>query len=144
MKKLKNKRAFIVLTIFLSILILGLFQHSKISYAQTQTQYDKESKTLILPSTFSMYEFSEALESKENISSIDISLPSSTWNLTDIQVNFTDINFNRETKVIENEADASNSIDQTNIKGISVQINITEPIILYGVYVYGIVINTIE
>ncbi len=135
MKKLIRKRTIIISVLFLSIFILGFFQNAKISKAQPQ--YNNQNKTLTAPLSFSMYEFSEELESEENATSIDISLPSSSWNLTDIQVNFTDIDFNREVIVIEDEPDDSNFINQKSIKGIAVQINITEPTILYGVYIYG-------
>jgi len=84
-----------------------------------------------------MYEFSEELESKENITSIDISLPSPSWNLTDIQINFTDIGFNREIVDIENtHSEDYENLDLTQ-PGLAVQINITDKTTLYGVQIYG-------
>lgn len=139
MKKLNKKRTIITSSLFLLIFILGFFQTAKISKASPQ--YNNENKILTVSSNFSMYEFSNEFKSNENITSIDISLPSSTWNLTDIQVNFTEIEFNREIRVIENEPDDSNFIDKSNIIGISVQMNLTDPIILYGVHIYGRAIN---
>ena len=131
---IKN-RAFIIGIFFLTIIILGLTQNTKFSYAQPQ--YDKENRILIVPSNFLITEFSEDCNSGENLTSIDLSLPSPTWNLTDIEVNFTDIEFKREIKTIEDGIDAANYIDKLTIRGLAVQINISAPTIVYGIQIYG-------
>ncbi len=51
-------------------------------------------------------------------------------------MNFTDIIYDTEIKIIEDNPDSSLSVDKT-IHCLGVQINISEPTILYGVDIYG-------
>ena len=142
MKFIKKRKSVLIFSLVFLVFVLGLFQQPKTSYAQLQ--YDNNEKTLTVPLQFLMYEFSEDTESKENITSIDISLPSSAWNLTDIQINFTDIDFNREIRDIETEETTSyRVIDKSTYSGHAVQINLTENTTIYGVQIYGKAYNPV-
>jgi len=50
---------------------------------------------------FPMFESCFTERYLKNASSIDIELPSSSWSVKDIEINFTNIKFSSETKIIE-------------------------------------------
>ena len=137
MKSLKKKNKIILMALVLSILIIGLLQKTIISHAQPQ--YNQNDETLNVSYNFPMLEFSDQIGTNDGISSINITLPSSDWNITDIDLNFTEIKLGKETKTIE-EGGSSTSyvkVDQGD-QGWGVQISITEtPTIIFGVYIYG-------
>jgi hypothetical protein len=132
---MKNKfdRKFIKITlILLSISIINVLALTQFSYAQAN------GNTLNPHSEFLITEFSEYSSYNESISSIDIPLPSNSWNITEMEMNFTDIKLGKEIKTIEDSSDGSYKMTVGNgIKGWGVQMNITEPTILFGAYVFG-------
>jgi len=134
MKKLNKKRTIIIGVLFLSIFILGFFQNAKISKAQPQY----ESGNITVNSNFLILENSDESSDKINRNSVNITLPSSTWNVTDITLNFTSIKLGKEVKPIEDQgASIDKKIVWNGKKGYGVQINITEPTTLYGVEIFG-------
>ncbi len=76
---------------------------------------------------------------KENVDAINISLPTSTWNITDIELNFTNVKLGKEIKTIEDGGSDYRIISSKpkHKSGYGVQINITEPTTLFGVYING-------
>jgi len=78
----------------------------------------------------------------ENVS-IQVDLPSETWKIQDIELNFTEINFEPEIKIIENNTSPNtfkkiyNKNPAQNLFGLAVQLEIQDPSILYGAYIYG-------
>ncbi|MFX1380409.1 MAG: hypothetical protein ACFFA4_15090 [Promethearchaeota archaeon] len=132
MKVRVQKDYFIALLLILSFLFLNLFSLVHSSYAQNNHD------TLNSYSDFRITEFSEQLSYKENLSSIDIQLPSASWNITNIEMNFTNIKLGKELKTVEDSSDGSSKITIGNgLKGWGVQLNITEPTILFGAYILG-------
>jgi len=132
----RNKKLAILTAVAISILILGMFQNIKFAHAQ-----DYEEK-ITLPQNFSIDEFSENIGRKENITSIDIDLGSSRWNVTEIELNFTNIKQEYEFKTIEDIADYTNKkLDKNFDKGFAVQLNISEKTTIYGVYINGYISN---
>ncbi|MFX1417939.1 MAG: hypothetical protein ACFE9N_03345 [Promethearchaeota archaeon] len=85
---------------------------------------------------FKMIESSTTEGYFQNASSIDVSLPSSSWNIKDVEINFTNIEFSTETKVIEENPTNNVEISKHN-DGFGVQIEIKDPIFLQGVEIYG-------
>ncbi|MFX0003909.1 MAG: hypothetical protein ACFE9C_00525 [Candidatus Hodarchaeota archaeon] len=132
MKSRFDRKLIKIILILLSISIINIIALTQFSYAQGNGH------TLNPHSEFSITEFSEYSSYNESISSIDISLPSTSWNITDIEMNFTDIKLGKEIKTIEDSSDGSYKITIGNaIKGWGVQVNITEPTILFGAYIFG-------
>jgi hypothetical protein len=84
-----------------------------------------------------MIEFSEIYGIKENSPSVLIDLPSPNWTLTDIDLNFTSIKMNSEIKIIEEEATGFETIRGNNIEILGMQMNITEPTLVYSVEIFG-------
>ncbi|MFW9968886.1 MAG: hypothetical protein ACFFDF_01715 [Candidatus Odinarchaeota archaeon] len=130
---ISKKRLYLnVFLILLSISLFSILSFAKISYAQIN------GNTLNPHSEFKIIEFSEEFINNESVSSIDIPLPSTSWNVTNIEMNITDIKLGKEIKTIEDSTDGSYKITLGNaIKGWGVQLNITEPTILFGVYILG-------
>ncbi|MFX1316157.1 MAG: hypothetical protein ACFE9T_09860, partial [Promethearchaeota archaeon] len=92
---------------------------------------------------FEMEELSINEGSYERVDSIDIALPSSTWNIEDIELNFTNIKeLGSEIYIIENKSYGTyHRIFYQNInskqQGLAVQIHLNKSETLYGVYLYG-------
>ena len=129
----KKKISFLL---FLSLFILAFLQNITISYGANDNN-----RSLTIYSTFQMTEFSEIQGNKEYQDSINISL-SSSWNMNNIELNFTDLEFRREIVDIEsNHSSFSDLLSKNNYKALAVQINITEPTIIYSVYLHGNELN---
>ncbi len=141
----RSYRRIFVLSIFISsVLILNLFQTVAFSYAQSNGEPVKT------PS-FKFHEYSEVFNSNENNTSINLEFPELAWNITDIELNFTNIKLDREIKTIEDN-DLRDTLPnriyrQNNIQkrlGLAVRLEITEVTTLYGVFINGKKTNTTE
>ncbi|MFX1294630.1 MAG: hypothetical protein ACFFD2_07230, partial [Promethearchaeota archaeon] len=133
MRKLKN---FFFLNLILIGFVLGFF--SQINYSKAQV----EGVSLSFPTNFTMEEFTENFDSLDNVTSFEIPLPSYSWNLTNLQLNFSNINLQREIKPIEDQPHGDyGNIYYTNpsrkTHGLGVQINLTETTRIFGAYIYG-------
>lgn len=143
MRKTKIFRILILSNIVLSIFFLALSQNVNISRAQV---YNNQNKTLTVPQNFHLVEFAENITTKKNITSIDIEPPIVNWNITDIEMNFTNIKLERETKIIENQdTGTTRFIYRTKDTplgnpdrkiGLAVQLNISESTTIFGLYLY--------
>ncbi len=79
-----------------------------------------------------------------NVDSIDIELPSSSWNIENIELNFTNIkNLGTEIENIENKSYSGiyHTIYYQNVndreQGLAVQLHLNESETLHGIYLYG-------
>ncbi len=94
--------------------------------------------TLNPSANFVFTEFSDQIDNTSDISTIDIPMASESWNITSIEMNITDIRLGKEIKTVEDLSDGSSKITIGNaIKGWGVQVNITEPTIIFGAYILG-------
>jgi len=109
---------------------LGFF--SQIEYSNAQV----EGKSLVINKSFQFLEYSQKIGDVVNSNSINITIPSSTWNLTSMEVNFTEVKLDQDIITIEEGSDDFEKIYKT-YEAWAVQLNITEDIILFGVYIYG-------
>jgi hypothetical protein len=85
---------------------------------------------------FQITEYADENSTKSLNGSISIDLPSAGWNVSGIELNFTDIELGREIVDIETEPDTPRSLFK-NRKGLGVVINITEPTKIFAVQIYG-------
>ena len=130
MKFIKKRKSVLIFSLVILIFILGLFQNPKISYAQPQ--FNNESLTM--ESNFEFFEFSDENGKMNNVTSVNIDLKSSRWNVTEVSFNFSSVKQGKVIKtVIDNDVE-SKSIEK--FKGQGVQINISETTTLFGVYLY--------
>jgi hypothetical protein len=110
---------------------MNLLISTKISYAQSN------GNTLNPKSEFKITEFSNKISYTENISSIDIPLASASWNISNIEMNLTNIKLGKEIKSIEEEGDSIKEVSWKEKKGYGVEINVTESTIIFGAYLYS-------
>jgi len=129
---LRKTKGLIIINITLLVFLLGL--NSRLNIANAQSNGD----SLTIPINFVIDEFSETTGTIESNSSINIDIQSPTWNITNIELNFTDIRLGREVKVIEDGEYELKAVDKKE-KAFGVQVNITEPTIVYGVKIFGFV-----
>ncbi|MHA1233984.1 MAG: hypothetical protein ACTSQL_02730, partial [Promethearchaeota archaeon] len=121
---LRKTKILIVVSLILLVCLLGL--NLRLNNASAQSNGD----SLTIPTNFTLLELGENTGIKENVSSIDIAIPTSSWNLNEVQVNFTNIKLGQETKTIEDGFDykykriyRQNPTWRTH--GYGIQINVT-------------------
>lgn len=109
------------------------------SYYNGNRVYAQENEVLeIKDLKYPMYEYADKIGQVNKTESIAIALPSDTWNLTKIELNFSDIKLGKETKEFEVYDTGFKVIERSgNNYGYGVQINILEPTTIYGTYIYG-------
>jgi len=133
----KKNQLFPIISIFLiSIFIVSLFQFVGFSHAQGNDEIK------ILSSNHRMTEFTENIDNSTGVSTINIPLPSVSWNITNIELNISDIKLGKEVKFIEEKGQSIQIIDPKGKLGYGVELNITEPTIIFGVYIYGYITGT--
>ena len=132
---LKKTKVLIVINMILLVFLLGL--NLRLDNANAQINGD----SLTIPTNFVMHEFSKTTGTIGSNNSININIQSPTWNITNIELNFTDIILARELKVIEDGEDDIKAVDK-KVKAFGVQVNITEPTIVYGVKIFGILVGS--
>ncbi|MFX1428461.1 MAG: hypothetical protein ACFFBE_18555, partial [Promethearchaeota archaeon] len=128
-RTLKKYKNVVRTTLGLSIFCLILFSNINISFAG-----DSEN-CLVIPLNFQTFEFSDKTGTINNISSVEIELPSSTWDITHLELNFTNIEYYmREIMVIEDNAIKDDIfLDKQNVEGLGVQIELNESATIFGV-----------
>ncbi len=132
MRKIVKQVYLIPFILILTFMFLNITSIMRISHGQINND------TLNPHANFILTEFSEQISNSSDISTIDIPLASESWNITDIEMNITDIRLGKEIKIIEDLSDGSSKITIGNaLKGWGVQVNITEPTIVFGAYILG-------
>ncbi|MFX1390060.1 MAG: hypothetical protein ACFE9Z_08365 [Promethearchaeota archaeon] len=129
MKTYSNLKKIILILVIFSFFTLFLFVDN--IYA---TNGDDD--PLIVDFNFNMLETSINRGNFQKANSVDIELPSASWNIKDVEINFTDIKFDTETKIIEDNPTNNVVIDKFH-HGYGIQIQIDDPSIIYGVQIYG-------
>ncbi|MFX1494716.1 MAG: hypothetical protein ACFFBZ_10580 [Promethearchaeota archaeon] len=131
MFKIKKYRFFYICG-FSSVLFLSFIINFQASFAQNNDVILNKSTHL------NMIEFTDNIATKQSNSSINLPIPSSTWNITQVNLNFSDIKLEREINAIEENTTLlkAHSLGK-DVRGMGVQINITEPTKVFGVYIYG-------
>jgi hypothetical protein len=125
---INNKR---LLFVFLfSAFFLFLFQNMQIGLSSSNEF------SLDIDTRFELTEFSTTNGFFTNSSTLDFELPSSSWVINEIELNFTNVEFSQEVKTIEDTP-----VDRVHIDkfydGYGVQIVIHAPTIIYGIEIYG-------
>lgn len=130
MRKTKINKVIIISILYLSIFFLVLLNNIKISLAEP------DNKLIVENLEFQFIENSDDRDTMENINSLDIDLPSTKWNFTHIEMNFTDVECVRE---IVNVEDEGNKNDKFLIKGVlegfGVQIKLIDITTIFGAYI---------
>jgi hypothetical protein len=122
------------------LLFISLLSISLLFLAQNVQSVSSSNSeiSLSIDTEFEMTEYSTAQGIYSNTNTIDLELPSSTWEIDDIELNFTDVEFGIEVKAIEDNPTDNFIIEKFGNKyGYGVQIVIEDPTVLYGVLIYG-------
>jgi hypothetical protein len=108
------------------------------------TNKSSDSQTDELPlKTANEFEYFEKFGTLNDTNSIQIELPDLTWNITEIQLNFTNINQHRQLRIIEDNISESllkplyKSNPMNYIDMYGQEINFSEPTEVFGIYLYG-------
>ncbi|MFX1233675.1 MAG: hypothetical protein ACFFBY_03860 [Promethearchaeota archaeon] len=101
------------------------------SKAQTQAPDLQINTSLILT------EYANNFGEKSNDSSVNIDIPSSTWNLSSVVINFTSIKMGRETVTIEDQESGFETIRRNDYEICGMQLNITEQCTIFAVDIFG-------
>ncbi|MGB5911030.1 MAG: hypothetical protein WBH31_07560, partial [Promethearchaeia archaeon] len=134
---LKRLKRTIFLNLILLAFVLGFF--FQINYSKAQV----DGESLTFPANFTMEEFTENINRLDNTTSIEIPLLSRSWNLTSLQLNFSNIKLQSEIKPIEDQEHPSDyeriyyTTPSRKTYGLGVQINLTETTRIFGAYIYG-------
>ena len=119
-------------TIILLILIcLPLVSFSNLAKAQDQPPL------LQINSSFILTEYANDIGKKNNDSSVNIDMPSSTWNLSAVTLNFTSIKMGSETVTMEEQESGFETIRRNYYEICGMQLNITEQTTIFAVEIYG-------
>ncbi|TFG17194.1 MAG: hypothetical protein EU531_03950 [Promethearchaeota archaeon] len=129
------------------VLILGIFIFMFITFFPIVEvrSLDYEDITFNISAIFPLQHDAVKKGSQTENVSIQVDLPSESWNIKDMELNFTQINFEPEVKIIENNTlhgtykrvYNKNPSPEQHIFAQAVQLNIEDPSLIYGVYIYG-------
>ena len=119
-----------------TLIFIILFSFFSIALSIDSSYALEEDMPLYFDFKYQMFQTSIKQGTFQNANSFDIELPSSDWNIKDVEINFTNIKFDTETIVIEDNPIDSNLISKAE-HGWGVQIRILDPTIIYGVQIYG-------
>jgi len=117
--------------IFLILFCLQLISFINPIQAQEQTP------VLEINSSFILTEYANDIGQNSNDSSVSIDIPSSTWNLSAININFTSIKMGSETVIIEEEESGFETIRRNDYEICGMQLNITEQTKIFAVEIFG-------
>ena len=135
---------FIVLLLFLqtaSIVYINQF-----NYIDKSSNIQKEESRLINLKAADQLEYNKINGTLSDITQLEIQLPDYTWNITSIQLNFSNIKLHRHIRIINDTISGSGfknlAYDDSKSPkewcvGLGIQFNCTEPTTIYGVYLYG-------
>ncbi|TXT63975.1 MAG: hypothetical protein BAJALOKI3v1_280013 [Promethearchaeota archaeon] len=91
---------------------------------------------------FNILEYAYSSSSEQNLNYINLNLPSGdVWNLKNLQVNFTEIKFDREIFIGENFS-RNYDIMSKDVAIMSIQLELTSETKIFGAYIYGQAGNT--
>ncbi|TFG18631.1 MAG: hypothetical protein EU529_17225 [Promethearchaeota archaeon] len=134
----------------MSVLIFSIIASAYYFNVNISNSYARDSKkllktsdsqysdgTLVVDQNFAMLELAQVNGTMNNITSIDIGLPSTGWNVTEAELDFEDISQKNQTKVIEEDFDGFQTIEKDKVEVLAQQINITEHTKIFGVHLYG-------
>ncbi|MHA2031947.1 MAG: hypothetical protein ACW99Q_21455, partial [Candidatus Kariarchaeaceae archaeon] len=85
---------------------------------------------------FELTEFSRSDGNLISTTSVDFELPSTSWRIDDLELNFTNVEFGIEQLLVEGTPIDRYGIDKFH-HGYAVQLSIQDPAIIYGVNIYG-------
>ena len=135
---MKKTRIFNRISAMSIVLFMFLILFSKINFITA----NGIGPSVTFNTNIEMNEYSKFNETDQNVNSINITLPSSSWSIQDIELNFTDIQLGIENNTIEekqygNSYNINYQNDPQKLIGVGVQIQLNVSTTIYGVYIYA-------
>jgi hypothetical protein len=124
-------KSFISINLLIISALIACNNQIDVGYAQSNGD------SLTIDVNYKIQEFSNFTSAQINTNNLNISLPSTKWNVTNLKLNLTDIKLGEELKSIEEGWSGVKTIDKS-VEGYGVQLNLTEDITLLGVQIFGI------
>ncbi len=134
------------ISVILTVLFIFLIQFAKIDFINA----NNIGPSFTFNTNFEMNEYSFFNDSHQNVNSINVNLPSSSWHIQDIALNFTEIKFGKEFKIIEDQnytglySRVYSRAYGSHNHGLGIQLKLTEPTTIFGVDLYGAKIEQIN
>jgi len=133
-----SKKVVSIIMVLHFVVVLAL---SSISYSLDEISPQEELEVSI-QNHFEFLESSDKIEEQTDVNSIDIALPGLDWNITGIEMNFTNLKLGRELKTVEDQEDWNDNLiyNQNPAKkrfALAVQMNLTENTTIYGIFIHG-------
>ncbi|MBD3195139.1 MAG: hypothetical protein GF317_08800 [Candidatus Lokiarchaeota archaeon] len=127
-----SKKYFILLICFLlsSFLILTFFS------ANVKSQVNSPNHTFEKTLQNEIYEYAKDSSIHHNETELEITLPESSWNITDLNLNFENLRLSMEIQTIENNQTYALDVDKT-VNCLAVQLQITEITTIYFVFIFA-------
>ena len=126
----ESKTVLISLSCGILIIISLLTNFAMIARGQTTQEVN-------FTQTFQFIEYADESKNQTNINStISLNMPGIGWNVTEIELNFTDIKLGRQLVEVETNPDDSKLLDKSP-NGYAVQINLTEPTTIFAVEIFA-------
>ncbi|MFX1498438.1 MAG: hypothetical protein ACFFBH_13005 [Promethearchaeota archaeon] len=133
-----KKKGLFIIGLLLLIFFIAFNHNIRLLKAQPS------GSSLPIQNKFAINEFSNVEGKELGVKSVNITLPSTEWNISKIKMNFTDMEFNKEIFIGEDQKSSISDyfrVYYQNINqyryGLGVQIKLFEPAIIYGAYIYG-------
>ena len=132
-----------IITLLLLVILIHTISISCINYFNFTNKSTDSQKDKLPLKTANEFEYYEKNGTIDDTKSIQIELPDLTWNITEIELEFTNISQYRQLRTIEENISVSLLKDfyyfgQNDwADGLGQQINFSEPTNVYGIFLYG-------
>jgi hypothetical protein len=93
--------------------------------------------TLNVSQSFQMLEIAEDNGTKQNVNAVNISLGTQRWNVSELELDITNMTFTKETKIIEDNYTSSMPTHKIQRKAFAVQIKIPVTTRIYQIKIYA-------
>jgi len=140
---LNRKRIFTFLLLVQLFYISFIINFSDSNYGSNFPNNQPKESLLKTSAVRTEIQYNNVEGNKTDITSLDIQLPDTTWNITDVNINFSSINLYRNLRTIENNISNVEfkymDVDflTTCTDGLGLQLTFSHSTTLYGAYVYG-------
>lgn len=132
-----NKKSLFIIGLLLLVFSIAFTTNFTLSKAQSNGSLPIQKK-------LDINEYANVEGTEQGVQSVNITLPSTEWNIAKIKMNFTDMEFRQETFIGEDQKSSSSDYYRIYYQnnnfyryGLGVQIKLLEPSIIYGAYIYG-------
>lgn len=132
----QQSNRYLSIFVFSLVLFVSFFNFSNVLAQSNEISLTVHSKVDLVEST-------EILDEESCNDSINLPLPSGSWNVTGIELNFTNVKQDREIRIVEHNTTNFDTL-RNAVPGLAVQINISEPTIIFGVDIFGAVTSDVS